>query len=77
MTCATEGCAEPRGAQCHCAGCHFTFTAIRPFDLHQRISKGSLTCLNPRYARDRNGKLIFREIRIGAWGMNAEHSWGR
>lgn len=72
MTCATNGCAEPRGAACHCAGCHLTFTALTPFDRHQRIDQGQNVCLDPRYLRDRRGKLVFREVRPGVWGENVD-----
>jgi hypothetical protein len=66
-------CDRPIGSNaCHCAACHRTFTAITPFDLHQRLDGERVVCMDPKYTRGRHGDLIFREVRQGVWGRNAE-----
>lgn len=73
MTCVQQGCPEPRGNACHCAGCHETFSSVTPFDLHQRLDGGKVTCLSPAYHRDRKGQLVFAQVRPGVWGRPGQN----
>jgi hypothetical protein len=35
MNCSQRGCPNPTGAECHCSGCHETYSGITLFDAHQ------------------------------------------
>lgn len=63
-SCTTARCPAPRGAQCHCASCHRTFSSASAFDAHQTITSG-LACHDPAalrrplVPRDRHGVTVW------------------
>ena len=65
-------------ATCHCAACHETFTAVGPFDRHQRHGGPAGTvCLDPATATRRDGRPVFAAYRKTpggrpVWGMASE-----
>lgn len=57
-------CADVRGSECHCAGCHQSFTCMALFDLHQDVD----------YSRDE--PVICGLPQALGLVQDARHVWG-
>jgi hypothetical protein len=60
----------------HCGGCHETFSSLKAFDLHQRITvTGDLVCKDPATLSLDGFELVGRPDRntgITVWGKSGE-----
>ena len=65
-------CRFTGGITAHCSACHRTFTGVKSFDRHQRLTGGGRVCLDPAGLTRRDGTPLMQADRRGYWQLTRD-----